>query len=390
MAQILIIDDDPAIQRVLTKALVAEGYQVEWAADGYTGIAMAEALRPALIICDWVMPCMDGLEVCRQVKANSSLFTTFFVLLTSRNSLEDRVMGLDNGADDFLSKPIEMSELHARIRAGLRIHQLTNDLQHQKHLLESELSEASDYVSSLLPKSLEHPIPIQATFIPSRQLGGDCFDYYWLPSGELVLFLLDMSGHGLGAALPSVYILNLLRSQSLAEVDFREPVQVLEALNRIFQMGTQGDKYFTIWYGIYNPHSQMITYSSAGHPPALLVSKLVSNQVDQTRSLSVEDSIVQIKPLRTQGFPIGLFSESFYVSQEEYIPNGSSLYIFSDGVYELSEPNGQVWGLSRFIELIRSLHCQGLPTLTQIQSALTVENKSPIFQDDISLIKVQF
>ena len=386
MAQILIIDDDPAIQRVLKKALLAEGYQVEWAADGYTGISMAEALRPALIICDWVMPYMDGLEVCRQVKANSRLFTTFFVLLTSRNSLEDRVRGLDNGADDFLSKPIEMSELHARIRAGLRIHQLTNDLQHQKQLLESELSEASDYVSSLLPKSLEHPVPIQATFIPSRQLGGDCFDYYWLSSGELVVFLLDMSGHGLGAALPSVYILNLLRSQSLAEVDFREPVQVLQALNRIFQMGPQGDKYFTIWYGIYNPQSQKITYSSAGHPPALLV----SNQTDQKRSLSGEDSVVEIKPLRTQGFPIGLFAESLYVSQEEHIAPGSSLYIFSDGVYELSEPNGQVWGLSRFIELIRSLHCQVLPSLSQIQSALILENKSPIFQDDISLIKVQF
>ena len=388
MAQILIIDDDPAIQRVLKKALIAEGYQVEWAADGHTGIAMAKSLRPALIICDWVMPCMDGLEVCRQVKATSSLFTTFFVLLTSRNSLEDRVMGLDNGADDFLSKPIEMSELHARIRAGLRIHQLTNDLQHQKQLLESELAEASDYVSSLVPQSLEHPLPIQATFIPSRQLGGDCFDYYWLESGELVVFLLDMSGHGLGAALPSVYILNLLRSQSLAEVDFREPVQVLQALNRIFQMGTQGDKYFTIWYGIYDPASQHITYSSAGHPPALLVSSPPKS--DRKRSFLSTAYAVQVHPLRTQGFPIGLFSDSLYVSQTEIIPPGSSLYIFSDGVYELPQANGQIWGLPRFIDLIRSLHSHGSPSLQDIQTALTLENKSAIFQDDISLIKVQF
>lgn len=413
MAQILIIDDDPAIQRVLKKAILKEGYQVELASDGQTGIELAQSLQPSLIICDWVMPGVDGLEVCRRVKAHPNLSTTFFILLTSRSSLEDRVLGLDTGADDFLSKPIEITELQARIRAGLRIHQLTTDLQQQKQLLESELAEASEYVRSLLPQSLESPIPIQTTFIPSRQLGGDCFDYYWLESGELVLFLLDVSGHGLGAALPSISILNLLRSRSLSDVDFRQPVQVLNTLNRIFQMGTQGDRYFTLWYGVYDPKSQILTYSSAGHPPSLLVFPAIKPSVKTSAKTFIatsrersdinygktfvktaqkidENPGIEIHSLRTRGLPIGLFPDSQYCALEQVILPGSSLYIFSDGVYELHQPNGEIWGLPRFIELLRSLHAEKSPSLMTIQDALTQENKSPIFHDDISLIKIQF
>jgi sigma-B regulation protein RsbU (phosphoserine phosphatase) len=381
MAQILIIDDDPAIQRVLEKAILKEGYQVQLASDGQKGIELAQTLQPSLIICDWVMPGVDGLEVCRQVKAHPNLSTTFFILLTSRSSLEDRVLGLDTGADDFLPKPIEITELHARIRAGLRIHQLTNDLQQQKQLLESELAEASEYVRSLLPHSLESPIQIQTTFIPSRQLGGDCFDYYWLESGELVLFLLDVSGHGLGAALPSVSILNLLRSKSLTDVDFRSPIQVLNSLNRIFQMGGQGDRYFTLWYGVYNPKSYKLTYASGGHPPALLVCPATTIAGTQH---------IEIQPLRTRGIPIGLFPDSQYTDAEHIIQPGSCLYIFSDGVYELHQPNGEIWGLHRFIELLRSLHAESFPSLSTIQESLIKENNNPVFQDDISLIKVQF
>lgn len=377
MAHILVIDDDPTIQRVLAKALSAEGHQVEVTDNGRSGVELAQSSHPALIICDWVMPgSIDGLEVCRQVKATDRLSTTFFILLTSRNSLEDRVLGLDTGADDFLAKPIEMSELHARIRAGLRIYQLTNDLQQQKQLLESELAEASDYVKSLLPRSLTLPLPIETTFIPSRQLGGDCFDYFWLESGELVIFLLDMSGHGLGAALPSVSILNLLRSQSLAELQFSQPQQVLNTLNRVFQMSEQGDKYFTVWYGFYTPRTRELKYASAGHPPALLA-------IPHAQDVSIES-------LRTKGLPIGLFPDSIYQQNATWVPEGSSLYVFSDGVYELLQDDGQVWGLPNFMEVLRSLHRRGKPSLTDIQEILEAQNHGSLFQDDISLIKVQF
>lgn len=172
MAQILIIDDDSTTQLLLERTLIMQGYDITLASDGEEGLIKAKAIRPALIICDWIMPRKNGLEVCIQIKSTPELSTTFFILLTSLDSVEDRVKGLDAGADDFLCKPIEMHELKARVRAGLRLHQLSRDLQSQKQILEDELAEAADYVSTILPEPLQHPsLTIDACFIPSRQLG---------------------------------------------------------------------------------------------------------------------------------------------------------------------------------------------------------------------------
>jgi Response regulators consisting of a CheY-like receiver domain and a winged-helix DNA-binding domain len=125
------------------------------------------------------MPGLDGLEVCRRVKANPNLSTTFFILLTAQSAVEDRIQGLDTGADDFLAKPIEINELQARVRAGLRLHALSEDLQAQKRLLEKELSEAASYVRSLLPAPLTGEIDIDSRFIGYRARirnhGHSCF-----------------------------------------------------------------------------------------------------------------------------------------------------------------------------------------------------------------------
>lgn len=377
MAQILVIDDDPAVQMLLRRVLQSQGHGVSLAANGTEGLKLAEEIQPALIICDWMMPGLNGLEVCRQVKANATLSTCFFVLLTSRSSIEDRVMGLDTGADDFLTKPIvEVVELQAKVRAGLRVYQLAKALQAQTRLLESELAEASAYVRSLLPAPMEQPLPIASCFIPSRELGGDCFDYFWLNDRQLVLFLLDMSGHGLGAALPSVYILNLLRSQSLNDVDFSHPDQVLTALNRIFQMGEHGDRYFTIWYGVFNQKTRQLCYGSAGHPPALLLKKTPSQW--------------EVEPLKTKGFPIGMFAQAQYRSETQTMESGSSLYIFSDGVYEIPIGDGKIWGLSGFSSLLQQLHSQNQGTLDAILKTVKELYQGEIFNDDVSLVKATF
>lgn len=377
MAQILVIDDDPAVQMLLRRILQSQGYEVSLANNGEEGLKLAQSLQPALIICDWMMPGMDGLEVCRRVKGISELSTCFFVLLTSRSSLEDRVMGLDTGADDFLTKPIvEVVELQAKVRAGLRVYQLAKALQAQTRLLESELAEASAYVRSLLPAPMEQPLPIDSRFIPSQELGGDCFDYFWLDADRLVIFLLDMSGHGLGAALPSVSILNLLRSQSLNEVDFSQPDQVLTALNRIFQMGEHGDKYFTIWYGVFHTQSRELCYSSAGHPPALLLDRAGLDW--------------QVHPLKTKGFPIGMFAKAHYHCSTQVIQAKSSLYIFSDGVYEMLQADGQLWGLAGLTDLLLQLHRRNQSNLDIILENLRDLNGTETFQDDVSLVQANF
>lgn len=374
MAQILVIDDDPVVRLILRKSLQSQGHSVTLVENGQAGLEQAEKLRPALIICDWMMPGIDGLEVCRQIKANSSLSTTFFILLTARGAVADRVQGLDTGADDFLAKPIELNELQARIRAGLRLHQLNQDLQAQKRLLEAELAEAAEYVRSLLPTPLSGKIFTESRFIPCRQLGGDCFDYFWLDPDYLAIYLLDVSGHGLGAALPSISVLNLLRSQSLPDVNFYQPHDVLRALNETFQMNSQNEKYFTIWYGVYNQAKRLITYASAGHPPAVLASAI--------------NKTLNTQLLRTPTPPIGMLPDITFISSRCEVPEDSDLYIFSDGVYEVRQLDGEIWGLEAFVDLIAK-QTSGA-TLDEILQTVHSLSNDEAFNDDLSLLKVHF
>ncbi|HEY3343800.1 MAG TPA: response regulator transcription factor [Anaerolineaceae bacterium] len=115
--RILIIEDDEAILKVLRRGLVYEGYQVDTALDGQAGLTMARDEHPDLIILDWMLPGMDGLEVCRRLRAGGSVP---ILMLTAKDTIQDRVQGLDAGADDYLVKPFELDELLARIRALLR------------------------------------------------------------------------------------------------------------------------------------------------------------------------------------------------------------------------------------------------------------------------------
>ncbi|MEM9924986.1 MAG: PP2C family protein-serine/threonine phosphatase [Rivularia sp. (in: cyanobacteria)] len=374
MFQILVIDDDPAVQILLKRMLEKQGYEVVAVSNGEEGIAQAVISRPAMIICDWLMPGLSGLDVCRYIKKDPNLSTTFFILLTSLDSVADRVKGLDAGADDFITKPIEQNEMQARVRAGLRLHEMSQDLKAQKQILEAELSEAADYVRSLLPTPIIQPLNINYTFIPSQQLGGDCFDYYWLDDDYLAIYLLDTAGHGLKATLPSISVLNLLRSRALKDLNYYQPREVLNALNSTFQMSYQNDKYFTIWYGVYNQIKRELVYSSAGHPPAIL--------------LSSNNNSIQL--LKTPGMPVGMFPEVRYTNGFCKIEQNSTLYIFSDGAYEITLSDGQLMGLENFIQKVTRLYHFSSSPLENILNCLVDLNSKNAFDDDLSILQIAF
>ena len=115
--RILIIEDDEAITKIIRRALSYEGYQVDSALDGEAGLEMARDHHPDMIILDWMLPGMDGLEVCNRVRASENIP---ILMLTAKDTLQDRIDGLDTGADDYMVKPFELDELLARIRALLR------------------------------------------------------------------------------------------------------------------------------------------------------------------------------------------------------------------------------------------------------------------------------
>src|ERR687886_2420814 len=117
MPTILIADDDHTLTALLHQTLADEGYSVLSAADGKEALAQAQAHRPDLVVLDWIMPGLSGLEVARQLRAAAGMP---ILMLTARDAIEDRVAGLDSGADDYLVKPFDLAELLARVRALLR------------------------------------------------------------------------------------------------------------------------------------------------------------------------------------------------------------------------------------------------------------------------------
>lgn len=137
--KILVVDDDNYIRSFLQKRLTALGYDVYLAENGEHGLQVAEEHAPDLIISDWMMPKMDGTEFCRHIKNHPTLRYAYFILLTARDSAEDKIEGMEQGADDFMTKPFNDKELVARVNVGLRITALQQELskfQHQKAVTE--------------------------------------------------------------------------------------------------------------------------------------------------------------------------------------------------------------------------------------------------------------
>jgi sigma-B regulation protein RsbU (phosphoserine phosphatase) len=339
---------------------------------------MAIALQPDLVICDWIMPGLSGIEVCTKIKALPELtVSTFFILLTSLDSSDDKITGLDAGADDFLCKPIEIHELLARVRAVLRVQQLARDLQSQKKRLEIEFSEAAQYVQSILPPPLNRArLKIDSRFIPSLELGGDGFDYFWLDHTHLAFYLLDVSGHGLKAALPSIALLNLMRSRHGHQgLDYGNPPAVLKYLGESCKFLEQQEQYFTMWYGVYDTEERILSYASAGHAPAVLLT-------------DAKDAPLQL--LRTKGMPIGILEpeDVVYEEKHQYIPFDSVLYLFSDGVYENSNSANHRESWDLFLQLLEE--SQGDPDLDALIGRMDALLHHGRMEDDFAMMRLSF
>jgi sigma-B regulation protein RsbU (phosphoserine phosphatase) len=240
--------------------------------------------------------------------------------------------------------------------------------------LNNELSEAASYVKSMFPEPQKsEKISTEWHHIPCSSLGGDAFGYHWLDNNNFAMYLLDVCGHGVGAALLSVSVLNVIRSESLPKTDFKMPQQVLEALNVSFPGDQNNEMFFTFWYGVYNTSDRTITYASAGHPPALLFGN---------KSKSIQ--------LKTDNFVIGGMPDISYKQKKHYIDNDASLFVFSDGVYEVEKQNGKMWSFNEYVSLLSELMPNKYKSLKDLYDKIIRINKEDVFEDDYTILKVDF
>ena len=226
--KILIVDDTPENIQILM-ATLKDQYTIVAAINGEKALKMAVAdPRPDLILLDIMMPGMDGYEVCRRLKADEQARHIPIIFVTAKTEVEDETQGFELGAVDYITKPFSIPVVKARVKAHLDLKRLRDLEAIQRAKLEAvllalnkELAEAADYVKFILPQPLtEGPVKADWRFVPSTTLGGDGLGYHWLDEDSFAIYLVDVCGHGVGAALHSVSVLNVLRSQKLAEYRF--------------------------------------------------------------------------------------------------------------------------------------------------------------------------
>ncbi|HAS81479.1 MAG TPA: response regulator [Verrucomicrobia bacterium] len=373
---VLLIDDQAMIGEAVRRMLAPESdIRFHFCQDPLQAIKVAEDINPTVILQDLVMPGMDGLTLVRFFRANAKTRDIPLIVLSSKEEPKIKAEAFSLGANDYLVKLPDRVELIARIRYHSRGYiGLLQRNEAMKHLY-AELSEAAQYVRSLLPPpSTVPPIIADWRFVTSTSLGGDSFGYHKLGDDCYAIYLLDVCGHGVGAALLSVSVMNVLRSQTLPNTDFTQPGQVLGALNDNFQMEKQNEMFFTIWYGVYHPAERRLAFASGGHPPALFIP---------------DDPSAKTLHLETPSPIIGAMPDLQYSQKTIQIPGPGRLYVFSDGVYEVTRPeDGQIWPLEDFADFMSSLPITESRMDRLLQQAKAYEG-TEILPDDFSIVEIQ-
>ena len=266
----------------------------------------------------------------------------------------------------------------ARLQVGG--HVLEHEFRSRKEVEESkeldrDLEGARRYVQSLIPAPLaEGPIRTEWILLPSARLGGDVFGYHRLDERTFSIFLIDVSGHGTGAAMHAVSVTNVLRRDAVPAMDMRDPARVAAYVNTMFQMSTHGGLYLTLWYGVYDLETRTLRYCSAGHHPSYLVT--------EPRERAI--------PLKTGNIIIGATTAFEFESASVEVPPGSRLYVFSDGIFEIEAKDGQQWTLDHVLPLIVEPPVQGMSEPERLLQAIRGHARSPDFDDDFTVVVATF
>lgn len=382
--KVLLIDDQEFIAQAVRKMLEGESdIQFYSCKDPAKAMETANRVHPTVILQDLVMPEVDGLVLVRYFRANAETENIPLIVLSVKEEPKIKAEAFALGANDYLVKLPDKVELVARIRyhsyAYIRLlerNEAYEKLAESQKNLEVELQEAAAYVASLLPEPiLEGPVQAQWKFIPSTKLGGDAFGYHWIDPEHFCMYLLDVCGHGVGAAVYSISIMTVLKANSLPETDFHSPKEVLTSLNERFPMEMHNNMFFTIWYGVFDTRNRKLTYSSAGHPPAILF-------------LGKNEKTTFLSDLATPGFVIGGLSKSNYINKSVSIENGGKLYLFSDGVYEISGTDGTLYTFDHFKEILIDQPAKlKAGTLDHLVEVARKWNGPHPFADDFSIIE---
>jgi sigma-B regulation protein RsbU (phosphoserine phosphatase) len=392
-AGILVVDDTPANLQVLTGMLKDRGYKVRPVPSGKLALLAARRDPPDLILLDIDMPEMNGYEVCQQLKADETLAKIPVIFISALTEPLDKVKAFAIGGVDYLTKPSQMEELHARVETHLKLHRLQRALEETNQRLAKanarmsrDLKAAAKIQETFLPREVPRVAGMDFAWIyrPCDELGGDGLNVLPLGDDTVGLYILDVSGHGVASALLSVTLSRLLSPPSEPSsilirdgdpgdrFDLTPPAEVAARLNRLFPFDPATEQFATMVYGILNGATGEFRYVSAGHPGPLHLP-------------SGADPVILSNP----GSPIGLGVDA-YEERSVRLRSGDRLYLYSDGVPEAMNTAGKQFGDTRLLDVIREGRSKSLGEgVTALVGEIARWHGSERPRDDISILAVE-
>ncbi len=405
---ILVVDDTPANLQVLAGMLKDRGYKVRPVPSGKLALLAARRDPPDLILLDINMPQMNGYEVCEQLKTDTELQGIPVIFISALTEQLDKVKAFATGGVDYITKPFQMEELHARVETHLKLRHLQIELQASNAQLAAsnvrleETNANLEKVNARMSRDLKAAAKIQESFLPREapslldmnfawiyqpcdELAGDGLNIIPLGDGHVGLYILDVSGHGVASALLSVSLSRLLSPHSdpssilirdtggSAEPEITPPAEVAAHLNRLFPFDATIGQFATLVYGVLNAATGEFRYVSAGHPGPLHLP-------------CGADPVI----LKSESFPIGLADEA-YEERSVHLGPGDRLYLYSDGVPEAMDSAGSQFGDARLLKAIDQGRSEVLKDdMTTLLGEITQWSGSSKPHDDISILAVEF
>ena len=303
---------------VLSKSLSSEGYELLEAESADAALKILDYRKPELILLDVVMPEMSGFDLCRLLKQQKSTQEIPIIFITSLDSTEDKIKGLELGAVDFITKPFNNAEILARVHTQVKLRQMYRTIIETNQRIAKDLVTARQIQHNLLPEkngTIAYDVSFEYAYIPCDEVGGDFFDIYQISDTQVLFYILDVSGHGVASSLMTIFTKIFFSMHSKSE---HKPAQLLRRLNEQFFRERLTEKYITVFLGILDVENDRLTWSSAGQSVAPI---LYNSQTE--------------KALSMHSFPIGLLENVSYTNAESDFPPGSSLLMYSDGVTDI-------------------------------------------------------
>lgn len=322
-ARILVVDDSEALRKTVSIYLRHGGYRdIHEAAGGEEAMAAADALSPDLIITDLLMPGMDGLELCRRLRASTQHANVPVLIQTGRANGDNRGEVFSNGATDLISKPINAREMLGRVRVHLEQRALVKKLTKYQSMMAEDLELARRMQESILPNpsdiaSVEaaFPVEIANTYRASLGLGGDLWGISVPGENQIGIYLADFTGHGVAAALNTFRFHSILRDQHFDELPLAE---AMSSMNDFLADTLPTGQFATMLAFRIDFEENSIEFSSASGPPPML------------RFGADGD----FEPIVLAGFPLGIMRDASFATRKFPFPPGSAALFYSDALIE--------------------------------------------------------